>query len=189
MKLLITTTFICLLASFALSQTELRKRISQNQLNNISLEANKPDVYITFDKITTYKSNRNETYEVVWLRLHNNLKGSISFYDYDESLTPTGKIGIHYIVEKQLKYDKPSSRDSSPLPLGFPPYDAPTFYELKSGKSFLFGIPKPHLIEGAKIRIQIFYPWEVGQELQINRNPEHFVYFYESEVPREESKN
>lgn len=188
MKLLLTNVLICIIVSLAYSQTQRNVSLLSKQLENITINPSKPDVFITFDKITTYNSNQNEKYEVVWLRLHNNLKGNISFYDYDESVSPTGKIGIHYMVEKIPKNYKMSSRDNSEMPLGFPPYDAPTFYELKGGKSFLFGIPKPHFIEDSMIKIQIFYPWEVGRELEINRNPEHFIYFLEAEVNNEIAK-
>lgn len=190
MKILISTLLICLMFCFCYSQTKTKKVNSANNLTKVKIDENKADVYITYENISTYTSKRNETYKVVWLRLHNNLKGSISFFSYDDSLTPTGKKGIHYGIEKVPSYDESKN---GKIPIGYPPDDLVFITVLKSGKSYLFGIPEFHLIDYTHIKIQFFYPWEVGQEFDFERStgkaPEHFIYFNKIDVPKEEDSN
>ncbi len=143
-------------------------------------------MYIEFEKISkhTYEiEGRTKSHNVVWLRLHNNMKGSISFFSYDISVSRTGKKGIHYLVKKLLRISEPSSRDNSNIPIGFPPYDGLELSELKSGKSSSFGIPQIHMIKGTKIAIEFFYPWQVGREFEVDDEPENYVYFLEGYIP------
>jgi hypothetical protein len=183
MRAIIIFITICMTATFVFSQSSNKKTNENSQtdrMTNARIDGEKSAVHITFEKITTIvikREDRSEFYNVVWLRLHNNLKGPISFYSYDESVSPTGKKGIHYGIEKTSSGKSLNEADKE-IPNGFPPYDIANYTRLESGKSYLFGIPQFHLIEDTRIAIQIFYPWQVGRESPSDQTV-NFVYFYE----------
>src|SRR3954452_13178796 len=113
---------------------------------------------------------------------------SISFCIFGlskESTLPTKpeentQIGLYYDVILNAR----SLADNRPLPkvpVGYPIRGACQNYELQSGRSLLFGIPKEHLAEELSIRIGFSYEWEKISE----NNPIHLVYFSSMNIPKD----
>lgn len=148
----------------------------------------KPGVFITFERFGKRTPvSEGESDNGVWLRLHNNMRYPISFCIFGlsaESTLPTKpeentQIGLYYDVVLNAR----SETDNRPLPvvpLGYPLLSCQEF-ELKSGKSLLFSVPKEHLAEELSIKISYSYGWEeTGED-----NPTHFVYFNSYKLPKD----
>ncbi|HUF04674.1 MAG TPA: hypothetical protein VMM38_10925 [Aridibacter sp.] len=151
----------------------------------LRIEAEKPDVFITYEKTFPFTNSKGDNYKVYWLTIHNNLKGDISFLIYDESVSASGKQGIHYWIDDTKCEQCISEEPKREIPIGYPPLDISPYFRLKSGASFSFGVPDFHLIEATKLKILFNYPWEVGREYEVAKRPSHFVYFYASELPNQ----
>lgn len=162
-----------------LAQTKkaaINKILSSNVGGNAKINSELASVYIKVEGDGKFTSDRiKETYDITWFRLYNNFKGEISFCAYDLSVSPTGKIGLHYKIEKTSNYADLSSENNEEISRGFPRYDFCNRYKLKSGKTFLFGVPKNQLVKDTRITIQFFYSWE--DEI-ISNEPENYVYYY-----------
>jgi hypothetical protein len=57
--------------------------------------------------------------------------------------------------------------------------------ELAPGKSWLFSLPREYLTEGRSMRVSFFYEWEEDEDLSNFGEPQHFVYFYSSRLPKD----
>jgi hypothetical protein len=159
-------------------QTNHRPKKYKQRPSPAKLVPTDPSVYITFDKFGEFASAaRKETYEIIWFRLHNNFRGPISFCYYDLSVSPTGKIGLQYLVEKNLDLSDLATRNNESVPLGMPGGDICDLYSLAPGKTFLFGVLKSHLTRGRNIKVRFFFPWEGPFKNKTGYDPEHFVYF------------
>lgn len=159
--------------------------VSKVKSGNKKLSKDKPSAYITFEKYDEFTSDRTKkTYDIAWFLIHNNFGESISFCYYDLSVSPTGKIGLHYEVEKDLDFTDLSSRNNEFIPLGFPSYDMCNAYKLGSGKTFLFGIPQSHLTENTRFKVKFFYDWEDVYESFTGKEPEHYIYFRTISLPK-----
>ena len=143
-----------------------------------------PSVYVTFENYGKYYWDRTkQTYDIAWFRLHNNFRENISFCYYDTSVSATGKIGVHYEIEKSPNNADPTSRNNEDIPTGFIPFDVCDSYTLKSGKNFLFGIIQDHLIKDTRIKIHFYYSWEDELDFGTVKEPQHYVYFYANDLP------
>ncbi len=157
---------------------------SKIQFNKVKLLEDKPSVYVTFENYGKFTpATAKKTYDIAWFRLHNNFKGAISFCSYDSSVSPTGKIGVHYEIEKTPNRTDLSSRNNDSVPIGFPPYDFCNSYNLKSGKTFLFGIPQNHLLKDTRVKIQFYFPWEDELDFLTVKEPQHYIYYYVTNLP------
>jgi hypothetical protein len=184
------------------------------------IEKNKPSVYIKFEKSGTasplYEGEGRERY---WLRLFNNTRGNVSFC-FHKVAKEYGDIGIYYDVEEILskngegypeieeptvktkketesKSEKTEPQKVNPedvkIPHGYSYGDVCVVYNLESGKSVLFSIPKEHLIVGKRtftiftIKTEFKYEWEdAGTE--IAGHPLHIVSFSFGDLPFSERK-
>lgn len=184
---------IILLAVFSFAfQVNAQSKTDSNKektsTNDLKLNKDKPSVYITFEKYDQFYFERtDQTYDIIWLRVHNNFKGDISFCSYDTSVSPTGKIGLDYIAEKRLDLSDLSTRNNESVPLGMPGFDLCNQYVLKSGESFPFGVHQKDLVKGNQIKIRFFYPWEDAYKAWTGNEPTHYIYYYAFYLP-EKSK-
>jgi len=170
------------------AQKKIKRVVKNSAISNIQksqkINRDKPSVYVTFENYDKNTWERTgETYNIVWLRLHNNFKGDISFCYYDVSVSATGKTGVFWEVEKKPDNTDLSSRNNEDVPTGFRRFDFCNTYKLKSGSSFLFGVIEGHLSKENRIKIQFFYPWEDAYESITGREPQHYVYYYGNELP------
>ncbi len=159
-----------------------KKKVAANSVKtstvgkSAKINSEQASIFIKVEGDGKYTSDRaKETYDITWFRLYNNFKGDISFCVYDLSVSPTGKIGLHYEIEKNPNYANSSSENNEEISNGFPRYDFCNRYKLKGGKSFLFGIPKSQLVKETRIKIQFFYAWE---DEFISNEPVNYVYYY-----------
>lgn len=177
MKFLIVFLFFSFLFASELNGQEKTALIAnRNNLFDFKLNNDMPSVYVTFEKYEKlYSEKTNQTLEIVWLRVHNNFKGDITFCSYDTSVSPTGKIVLNYIAEKTLDFADLSTRNNESIPLGMPGFDICNEYGLKSGNSFLFGVYQKDLTKDRSIKIQFVYPWEDAFDARTGNEPNHFV--------------
>jgi hypothetical protein len=189
MKRLFFQLFTCLaLSLFVLAFTaeaQNKKRVVGNATPTVV--ANKPGVYVSFGRLGKRTPLRDdESGEGIWLRLHNNMRYSISLCafgisDEGEQLITYGKntqVGVKYdvvlnpvaITDERPKID---------VPVGYNTGSTCHLFEVKSGRSMVFAVPAEHLVKGLSIKIPFSYEWEdetVG-------NPTHFVYFNSLSIP------
>jgi hypothetical protein len=171
------------LSSFsATAQTAIDKKTSPK------IVATKPGVFITFERFGKRTPVREgEGTDGIWLRLHNNMRYSISFCIFGLSreanlpIKPeeNTQIGLYYDVVLNAR----SETDNRPLPevpFGYPVLGTCQDFELKAGRSILFAVPKEHLAEELSIKIGFSYGWEKAWE----DNPVHFVYFNSASIPK-----
>lgn len=168
---------------------------SQNRKSSkIKLFNNKPSVHISFEKKGKWQPLReDEKGEGIVLRLHNNMRYSISFCAFGisdgEQLAFRQKgsaLVPNYAVELTNLSD-PNEVDSNEIeqikqnvPVGYLVGGICHVYTLKSGNSLLFAVPAEHLAKGLSIKIPFNYEWEEESE----DNPTHFVYFNSASIPK-----
>lgn len=143
-----------------------------------------PSVYINFDKIESIRTKASSTlYDVVWFRLHNNTKFVLRFCTYDNSMSRTGKPGIHYDIEQMWSSSADGSSTPPVLVSSFPATDLCNYQNLESGKAYSFGVPKTELlIDNSRLRIRFQFPWESERDVLLGNEVEHFAYFYPSNI-------
>jgi hypothetical protein len=174
---------------FVLSLTvEAQNRIRAGKAPNPTLVAGKSGVYVTFERLGKRTPLRNdENGEGVWLRLHNNMRYSISLCAF--GITEKGEQQITYGKDTQIgvKYDVvlnpvalTEERPNIDVPTGYNTGSTCHLFRVKSGKSFIFAVPAEHLVKGLSIRIPYIYEWE---DETIN-NPTHLVFFNSLNIPQ-----
>ncbi len=145
----------------------------------VKIDSSKPSVYIDFVRIGKGEPIRiGDSEKRVWLRFVNNTKWSLHL-----SLFGVGnnEIGIHYEVEEIIKdYSKKE------IPTGYRPLGARSpDSELKSGKSIVFSVPRNHLADNLKIKINYTYLWEYTKNLDNSYTiPVNIIYFYSYELKK-----
>jgi hypothetical protein len=139
---------------------------------NARIREDKPTVYIEFD----HSGNReplfaSESNKGIWLRLHNNTKWPIVL---DMHGVPSAVYG-----DASLIYDVLANRQV----IIEGSCHACSFNSLGSGRSLLFSIPTEYLSKGHALRIKFSYGWEGSNKVAGGLEPEHYVYFYSSQLP------
>jgi hypothetical protein len=140
---------------------------------NVHHRRDKPTVYIEFERA----GNREpllarESNSGIWLRLHNNTKWSIVL---DMHGVPSDDYGDASLIYDVLSDRQVIIEDSC---------HACSFNSLGPGRSLLFSVPAEHLSAGRALRIKFSYSWEDSQKVTAGSEPEHYVYFYASQLPK-----
>lgn len=165
---------------------------AQTQRPSPTIVATEPGVFVTFEgfgKRTPIREGESDN--GIWLRMHNNMRFSISFCIYglsEKSRLPVKpeantQIGLYYDVilnARALDDDRPLPN----IPIGYPIVGACQNYELQSGSSLLFAVPREHLADELSIKIQFNYEWEKTTE----NNPSHLVFFNSTNIPKTGSR-
>lgn len=170
------------------------KNSSPKKAASLKLEAQKPSVYITFEKAGKRVPLRDdESDKGIWLRLHNNMRYSIRFCAFGISdgeqmafFEKNSELGLNYEVEflDESKFlgssggEKPNALPD--VPVGYPVSGICHYYELEAGKSAVFAVPAEHLVKGLSIKVPFKYEWEEESE----DNPTHFAYFNSASIPK-----
>jgi len=141
------------------------------------LQKNKPTVYIEFERT----GNRpplfaSETGRGIWLRLYNNTKWSIVL---DMHGVPSKTYGDASLIYDVLDSHQVINKGSC---------HACSFNSLGPGRSLLFSVPIEHLANGQAIRVRFKYSWESSENVAADHEPEHYVYFYSSRLPKNVSE-
>lgn len=156
----------------------------------------KPSVYIDYARQGKREPLApSEGDEGVWLRLHNNTRWKIFFsaFGVPESL---GDVGMYYEIEdfsprvffegsKSLGEPRKSAEQRPDPPIGYRAVDSFSVIGLDAGKSVLFSVPREHLAKGLRLRVSFNYEWEDSSDVAAGIEPEHYVYFYSSKLPKE----
>lgn len=132
----------------------------------------KPTVYIAFDHAAKREPLLNgESNQGIWLRLHNNTRWAIRL-QMNDIPRQYGDANLFYEVlsENKVVIDMGCHVCSS--------------NKLPPGKSILFSIPREYLNKDLAIRISFSYEWEEDERDSTSLEPEHYVYFYSSELPK-----
>jgi hypothetical protein len=139
----------------------------QKRAPNVRLSKAHPSVYITFDHQGKIASVSNgEIEDTVWLRLRNNTRWPIIL---DMNGVPSKAYGDAALFWDVLC----EGREPAIVRC-----HACSFNPLHPGHYILFTVPRADLAKGCAIRVKFSYGWEDS-----SGEPEHFVYFYSSDLP------
>jgi hypothetical protein len=145
---------------------------------DVRLRKDKPTVYIEFER----SGNREalfarESNKGIWMQLHNNTKWSIVLNMHGVPSDDYGDASLIYDVlsDRQIVIDGACHVCS--------------FNSLGSGRSLLFSIPAEHLSNGRALRVKFSYSWEGQSGHVTGQEPEHYVYFYASQLPTSSQKS
>lgn len=162
---------------------------SISSAGRVKINQSKPSVFISFVKLGKREPlEAGESNEGLWLRLHNNTRWTIWLPSFSVP-QGAGEIGLHYDLEEMPtsveQREKPGVCDCPQL------YSLPhqaSFKPVKPGKSVLFSIPGERLASKHMLRVFFFYDWEQLIDVVTNKEPNHFVYFLLSEIPKEKTR-
>lgn len=158
MKILIVGIAVFLSAvTLAYGQREKSQR-------RFKVDDRKPAVYLELQDSAVENDNQ------LWFRLHNNTKWSIR-------LEASG--GDPRRDDRVLFYSILSSRDV--LKEDFP-CRVCSIVLLRSGRNFLFGVPKARLDNIYALRLTFSYEWEDDLDVFARKEPSHYVYFYAKDL-------
>lgn len=136
------------------------------------LRKDKPTVYIEFERAGDRAPLRSgESNNGIWLRLHNNTKWPIVL---DMQGAPSKEYGDALLIYDELSGRRVTFERNCHVC---------SFNALGSGHSLLFSVPAEHLSKGLGIRIKFSYGWEDYNKVLAGQEPEHYVYFYSSQLP------
>ena len=145
---------------------------AQKRVPNVRLSKAHPSVYITLDHQGKIASMSNgEIEDTVWLRLRNNTRWPIIL---DMNGVPSKAYGDAALFWDVLC----EGREPAIVRC-----HACSFNPLHPGHYILFTVPRADLAKGCAIRVKFSYGWEDS-----SGEPEHFVYFYSSDLPTGTSK-
>ena len=195
---------------------------------SVLLSKDKPTIYITFERASKVKrvptrlaatdtspqrsdDQKDESIQVVWLRLHNNTRWAINFATdslyVGPKITPIrlcdgrGALGLRtdidvnarYEVEIKSGYESGRTSDGGwimnkpadgPKPAVISRSDMFSTSWLPPGRSVIFSVPREHLAEHLAIYIPYNYEWEYGERIFRSDEPQHRVYFRASDLPQ-----
>jgi hypothetical protein len=149
-----------------------QQKNGRTEAKGIRIIKEKPTVYIRFDHAGKREPLLNgESNEGVWLRLHNNTRWAIRL-EMNGIPREYGDANLFYqvISENKVVVDMGCHVCSS--------------NKLPSGKSILFSVPREYLQEDRAIRISFSYEWEEDERGSTSLEPQHYIYFYSSELPK-----
>lgn len=145
---------------------------------DILIEKKKPSVYVNFVKFgeRTFRYSKDSK-EGVWLRLNNNSKWDllVSTIGTDKK---NGDFELFYKVGAFKDWFKANPNKNVPTGLEFG--HIASEFNLKSGKSIVFSVPREHLYQNLYIVVKFDYDWENNTS-----NIGHQVLFSSSQLPKE----
>lgn len=199
------TVFILILICPALS-------VAQTSKSRVRLNSDKPSVYVKFFKFGEREPDYvGESNERVWLKLHNNTRWPLKLQSHGVNAPVDNELGLFVSVEEVITRTNEFKIISSPYddPLPPPPgsssqqtaqNDVPAVAtpreivcsppyrdgchvcsstKLLPGRALVFSVPREMLCDSRKIYVLYSYDWE-----EYGNEPEHRVYFYGSELPK-----
>lgn len=132
-----------------------------------------PSVYLTFERAGQVKvPEPGEERDRVWLRFRNNTRWTIML---NMSGVPSAEYGDAGVFFDVLSDGNLISREECHVC---------TLNGVGPGKSLVFSVPREDLSEGRSIRVRFSYGWENQDDVFAGREPEHNVYFYASNLPK-----
>lgn len=146
----------------------------QTTSRDVRIVKHMPHVFIRFEREGKMEPlYSGESYERIWLRLHNNSRWKILLCS---SPVPKsyGDAELEYEIERYRgSGDTPSTGSS----------DSCSYLMVGSRKSIVFSIPREHLAKGLAIKLSFRYEWERDPDGSFDiQEPTHWVYFYSGNV-------
>lgn len=140
---------------------------------NVRIVKKLPTLYIAFEKAGKLQApDSGDERERIWLRLHNNSRWPIRL---DMGGVPPeygdAKLFFDGLLDGEVIFRNRCHTCSTNL--------------LSPGKSILFSVPRKDLGPGRAIRVKFSYGWEDWDDVTAGREPEHFIYFTSSTLPKD----
>jgi len=137
------------------------------------LKKGQMSVYITLERMGELKApDPGDDKDRVWLRFHNNTRWPLRL---DMGAVPSAEYGTAELFFDGLKNGEIVFRNRC---------HACTTNLLAAGRSLVFSLPRSDLGENRSIRVRFSYGWEDWDDVTAGREPEHYVYFYSSQLPK-----
>jgi hypothetical protein len=189
-----------LAALVVISTLPMSQARNQEQDGSVLLRRDRPSVYIQFER--SWKAPplfEGEREERIWLRLNNNARWAIAFCSLAVERR-YGEIGVVHSVKRYRPFAGGSagsqkrtlgSRSSaktrtlkgfSNQPEGYSAGDTCTPYDLESGKSVVFSVPRSHLDKGLYVEFEFWPEWE-NRDNELGDFPQYYVSFGYSQLP------
>ena len=149
-----------------------QEKSGRTEAKGFRIMKEKPTVYISFDHAGKREPLlKGESDQGIWLRLHNNTRWAIRL-QMNGVPRQYGDANLFYEVlsENEVVVDMGCHVCSS--------------NKLPPGKSILFSIPREYLNKDLAIRISFSYEWEEDERGSTSLEPQHYVYFYSSALPK-----
>lgn len=158
---------------------------------SVLLNKKRASVYIDFEKSGKEQPLfEGESNQRIWLKLQNNSKWAINFCSFRVE-KKYGDLGVVYDVKRLNQIGGTYTTEQlaqieremqNPIPEGYSTADTCSEFELASGKSILFSIPKEHLKKRLYIQIKFSYEWEMKYP-ESGGTPSNYVFFGYSNLP------
>jgi hypothetical protein len=144
------------------------------RVRSMRILSDKPTVYLSFERVGKRAPLLNgESESGIWLSLHNNTKWAIIVEMSDVPSKEYGDVELYYEVlsgEKTIIDAK---------------CHVCSVNKLSSGRSLVFSLPREYLMDNDRsIRIRFHYEWEQDETGSTSLEPEHYVLFYSSDIPK-----
>jgi hypothetical protein len=164
-----------LIGTISLVAQHPASRIGQGK---VYVNKSRPSVYITLERVGQLESpDPGDDKERVWLRLHNNTRFPLRL---NMGAVPTSEYGDAKLFVDGLLNDEVIFRIRC---------HSCSTNMLVSGRSLIFSVPCSDLGPDRSIRVRFSYGWEDWRDVTAGREPEHYVYFYSSQLPKSQQQN
>jgi hypothetical protein len=167
----------------------------------ILIRKDRPSVYLEFEKEGKAPPLfQGEIDERIWLRLQNNTPWAVEFCSLPVPKV-LGDVGVVYGVKHipvtmreegfsnhsgSLKNALPvgkTQKETPDIPEGYTTGDTCTPYNLGSGRSVSFSVPRDHLADQLLIEFEFWYEWE-NRDNELASYPQCLVSFSHTRLPR-----
>lgn len=181
---------------------------SHSPRQDIRISKRSPTIFITFERFgkavdlaetrmletgdpdkQSQENRRENLNEVIWLRLHNNTRGAITFSTnsfYSGARTVMYSLsdgsrafGLGEGMEISLQYDIEEA-DGRKVQYGL---DKSYGSLLPPGRSIVFSVLREHLSNGRSVYVPFKYEWERLERGLLEHGPEHRIYYRSSDLP------
>jgi hypothetical protein len=178
MRRLISFFIIVVIVTVSFVSAQTRKPNMPS--SEVRLSMDKPSVYISYERSGKREPlHVGESDEGIWLRLHNNTKWKIKF-PVSGAPETHGDVGMFYTLE--VVSELPD--EVVDIPKGDELGHVYSPFEVRSGESVLFSVPREHLPKGIVLRVKFSYEWENQDDVSAGREVEHTVSYYASNLPQ-----
>jgi hypothetical protein len=173
---MIKVAIVITLALLTINASAIPQRTRGDKTGRLRLQRDKSSVYISIvrvGKIEPLYTGISDQH--IWLRITNNTRWPIWLDASDVPSREYGEVSLYHTIESvddgRIVIDN-RCHVCSNVPLA-------------SGKSWTFVIPLDYLDKNQRIRFNFSYDWEDRDGAFAGREPEHSVFFYSSNFPKQ----
>lgn len=164
-------TVVVLLVSLA--SVRAQHTASRAGQKDVYLKKGRLSVYLTLERVGQLKSpDPGDDKDRVWLRFHNNTRWPIRLDMSGVASPEYGDAELFFdgLLDGELVFRNRCHVCTTNM--------------LGSGRSLRFSVPRADLGKGRAIRVKFSYGWEDWDDVTAGREPEHYVYFYASQLAK-----